>query len=91
MAAGFAWKVITFTVVGVHVSYLSCHKLARREKIYQCFVTVVLQPPDLQKRVAYYQWFETSGAQYSNSWNMTLFSNEAWFHLSQYVSYTIHT
>jgi hypothetical protein len=61
MAAGFAWKVIMFTVVGVCMSYLSCQKLARREKIYQYCVTVVPRPPDMQKRVAYYQQFQTAG------------------------------
>lgn len=91
MTVGFAWKVIMFTVVGVCMSYLSCQKLARREKIYQYCVTVVPQPPNMQKNVACYQQFQTSGAQYSNSWDMTLFSIEAWFHLSQYVSYTIRT
>jgi len=91
MAAGFAWKVIMFTVVGVRMSYLSCQKLARREKIYQYCVTVVPQPPVTQKRVAYYQRFQTFGAQYSNSWNIISSLNEAWFHLSQYVSYTVHT
>lgn len=58
MAAGFAWKPIMFTVVGVCVSYFSYEKLARREKIYQYCVTVVPQPSDMQKRVAYYRWFE---------------------------------
>jgi hypothetical protein len=73
MAAGFAWKVITFTVIGVHMSYMSCQKSARREKIYQYRVAVVPQPPEMHKRVAYYRWFQTSGAQYSNSWDMTSF------------------
>jgi hypothetical protein len=90
MAACFAWKVIMFTVVGVCMFYLSCQKLARREKIYQYCVTVGPQP-DIQKRVAYYQRFQTSGAQCSNSWNMTSSSNEAWFQLSQFVSFTVHT
>jgi predicted alternative tryptophan synthase beta-subunit len=49
MAAGFAWKFMTFSVVGVRMSYSSCQKLARRKMIYQYCVTVVPQPPDMQK------------------------------------------
>jgi hypothetical protein len=75
----------------IGLSYPSCQKLARRERIHQYCVTVVPQPPDMEKRVAHCQWFQTSVAQNLNIWDMTLFSNKALFHLSQYVSYKIHT
>jgi hypothetical protein len=47
------------------MSYWSCQWSARKGRIHPYRVTVVhyLQPPDLQKRVDYYQWLQTFVAQ----------------------------
>jgi hypothetical protein len=58
-------------------------KRSRKERIHPYCVTVFqeLQPPDMQRKLAYCQRFHTFVAQNPETLDMIWFSDEAWFHL----------